>query len=144
MPKRHGSNPKRRIASTDRLDAGGRAALAERTTYVGSALHKSKPGNYGFQPPVNPRAWKSICDGLRVILAEEARDLFRRGIVTGMFSDFEDGELPKYVWSVDDDGEVYEAKISPGSNSYKGYRLEEEDAMRDTVLKEWKARNLAN
>jgi hypothetical protein len=62
----------------------------------------------------------------------------------GMFSDFEDYELPKYVWSVDDDGEVYEAKISPGSSSYKGYRLEEEDAMRDTVLKEWKARNLAN
>jgi hypothetical protein len=62
-----GSDPKRRIAPPERLDSGGRQALAAKLTYVGSALHKTKPGDYGFQPPVNPRPWKSICDGLRVI-----------------------------------------------------------------------------
>jgi len=57
----------------------------------------------------------------------------------GMFADFEDGDVPKYVWSVDDEGEAYEAKI--GSNSgYHGYRLEEEDELRKWVLKEWKER----
>jgi hypothetical protein len=77
-------------------------------------------------------------------LLGEARDLFRQGILVGMFSDFSLDERPKYVWSVDPDGEVYEAKISPGTNEYKGYRLEEEDAMRAVVVREWKRRNPAN
>lgn len=142
MRSRQGHDPKRRIAPRDRLDPSAREALTARLTYVGSALHKTKPGDYGFQPPVNPRPWKSVCDGLRVVLLTEARDLFRRGIRLGMFSDFYDGDgVPKYVWSVDDAGEAYEAKISPGTQAYKGYRLEEEDAMRDVVLKEWKRRN---
>ncbi len=113
-------------------------------TYVGSALHKRKPGDYGFRPPVNPRPWKSICDGKRVVLLAEARDLFRRGILLGMFSDFSEHGVPKYVWSVDDEGEAYEAKISPGTYEYKGYRLEEEDAMRELVLKEWAKRCATN
>ena len=62
----------------------------------------------------------------------------------GMFSELSPDEAPKYVWSVDPHGEVYEAKISPGTNEYKGYRLEEEDAMRAVVLREWKRRNPAN
>jgi len=94
---RQGSDPKRWIAPPERLDSGGRQALAAKLTYVGSALHKTKPGDYGFQPPVNPRPWKSICDGLRVILLAEARDLFRQGIWAGMFSGFPDDGIPKYV-----------------------------------------------
>lgn len=140
MRARQGRDPKRRIAGAERLDSAGRNALAGKLVYTGSPLHKTKPGDYGFQPPVSPRAWKSICDGVRVILLAEARSLFRQGICMGMFSDFQEGNLPKYVWSVDKTDEVYEAKISPGTNTYKGYRLEEEDAMRAVVLREWKKR----
>ena len=140
MRERSGHDPKRRIAAVGRLDPPGCEALAARLSYTGSALHKTKPGDYGFQPPVNPRPWKSICDGLRVILLPEAQSLFKRGIQLGMFSDFPEGGSPKYVWCVDDQGEAYEAKVSPGTNKYKGYRLEEEDNMRDVVLKEWKKR----
>ncbi len=53
-------------------------------------------------------------------------------------SEFAQGDIPKYVWSVDPDGEVYEAKI--GQGGYHGYRLEEEDDMRSLVLKEWRQR----
>jgi hypothetical protein len=56
----------------------------------------------------------------------------------GMFSDFLDNSQPKFVWSVDEMGEAYEAKID--SASYHGYRLEEEDNMRYVVLREWKRR----
>jgi hypothetical protein len=140
MRARRGRDPTRRIAPPDRIDAAGREALAARLIYVGSALHKTKPGDYGFHPPVNPRPWKSICDGVRVVLLAEARDLFRRGIHLGMFSEFGHAGVPKYVWSVDGAGEAYEAKISPGALAYKGYRLEEEDAMRAVVLKEWAER----
>lgn len=138
MRTRQGSNPKRRIAPADRLDSAAREALAARLTYTGSSHHKTKPGDYGFQPPVSPRPWKSICDGLRIILLDEARELLRQGILLGMFSDFPQDGVPKYVWSVDVDGEAYEAKISSGTYSYHGYRLEDDDAMRNVVLEEWR------
>ncbi len=137
MPRR-GDNPKRRIAPPDRLDEGGRGRLAARLVYIGSGHHKAHPGDYGFHPPVSPRPTKSLCDGKRVILKGEAEKLLREGARNGMFSDFPDGELPKYVWSVDADGEVYEAKID--SQGYHGYRLEEDDDFRGRVLKEWKVR----
>lgn len=141
---RRGNNPKRRLAALDRLNLAAREALAARLTYAGSALHKTKPGDYGFIPLVNPRPHKSICDGRREILLAEARGLFRAGILCGMVSDIADDEAPKYVWSVDEHGEAYEAKISAGTLTYHGYRLEEEDAMRSLILKEWKKRCLAN
>ncbi len=48
--------------------------------------------------------------------------------------------LPKFVWAVDEKGEVYEAKT--GNDGYHGYRLDEatEKNMRDVVLYEWKQR----
>jgi hypothetical protein len=140
MKARQGTDPKRRIVPAHELNAEEREALASRLIYVGSALHKTKPGDYGFHPPVNPRPWKSICDGLRVIVLAEARELFRQGILGGMFSKFPAGGAPKYVWTVDDAGEVYEAKV--GNNGYHGYRLEEDDAMRKLVLREWAKRCL--
>lgn len=135
MKARQGNNPKRRIVLIHDLNAEERKGLVSKLIYVGSALHKTKPGDYSFHPPVNPRPWKSICDGLRVIVLAEARELFREGILAGMFSKFPAGGVPKYVWAVDNKGEVYEAKI--GDDGYHGYRLEEDDAMRKLVLKEW-------
>lgn len=132
---REGNDPTRRIAPVGRLTADERLALADRLVYVGSALHKTKAGDYRFEPPVNPRPAKSICDGLRVIRLAEARELFRSGILHGIFSNFGADAIPKYVWTVDRDGEAYEAKI--GNDGYHGYRLEEEDRMRALVLKEW-------
>jgi hypothetical protein len=58
-------------------------------------------------------------------------------LLNGFFSDFPDGGTPKYVWSVDADGEVYEKVDSHG---YHGYRLEEEDDFRSLILKEWAKR----
>jgi hypothetical protein len=140
--RRQGNDPKRRIAAPDRLDPQKRHALASRLTYVGSGHHKLRPGNYGFQPPVNPRPWKSVCDGRRPISKEEAAALLRAGIANGMFSNFADNGTPKYVWAVDAEGEVYEAKL--GSDGYHGYRLEEEDDFRKLVLEEWRKRCRAN
>jgi hypothetical protein len=86
----------------------------------------------------NPRPWKSLCDGKRAVLKAEAEALLRQGVRNGLFSDFVDHQMPKYVWSVDGDGEVYEAKID--RDGYHGYRLEGEDDFRALVLKEWTRR----
>ena len=53
--------------------------------------------------------------------------------------------LPKYVWAVDRQGDVYESKLSRGTRDYHGYRLSEEQDydMKSLVAKEWEARNQA-
>ncbi len=139
---RQGNNPKRRIVSAGDLDLATRQALAGRLAYIGSSHHKRRPADYGFQPTINPRPWKSVCDGLRIIPRHAAAELFRLGIMKGMFSKLSDDGAPKYVWAVDAEGEAYEAKI--GNSGYHGYRLEEEDNFRELVMKEWKRRCPAN
>jgi len=58
-----------------------------------------------------------------------------------MFSEFSEGGVPKYVWAVDAQGEAYEAKTKPERETdYHGYRLSEDDGMREVVLKEWRKR----
>ncbi len=136
---RAGNNPKRRIAPPERLNQNERSALALRLIYVGSAIHKRFPGDYGFHPPCSPRPQKSLCDDKRIILKDEANSIFKAGIMKGMFSDYQTNEdMPKYIWSVDSNEEVYEAKI--GLGGYHGYRLGEDDAMRKVVLEAWRKR----
>ncbi|RYB07923.1 hypothetical protein D3272_02070 [Lichenibacterium ramalinae] len=142
MSRREGNRPDRRIAAATMMDERARHALSRRVTYVGSATHKLHPGDYGFQPPQNPRPTKSPCDAFRSVLLGEAQDLFRQGIMRGMVSAFGPGQVPKYVWCVDAAGEVYEAKTRPERETrYHGYRIgpDERDMCR-YVLKEWMQR----
>jgi len=124
--------PKRRVVSPDALTRAMLDSLALRVRYAlgprdNNGHHKLRPADYGFVPPANPRATKSVCDKLRPILAAEATALFRAGIAAGMTSLFEDGSTPKYIWAVDADGEVYEAKTHPPDVVYHGYRLGEDE-----------------
>lgn len=137
---RQSNNPKRRIAPPNSLDAQEQASLLAATRYVGSALHKRIPSNYGFHPPTNPRPHKSLCDDLRPVSSQEAQCLFAAGVGKSMISTHREGQLPKYIWSVDELGEAYEAKL--GNQGYHGYRLNEEGekAMRTLVLREWSLR----
>ena len=110
---------------------------------MGSAHHKSKPADYGFTPPTSPRPNKSLCDRKRIVRKEEAKALFLQGLSRGMVSRYAKNGFPKYVWAVDQYGEVYEAKVgSLDGQSYHGYALsadEERDQCR-LVITEWTAR----
>ena len=58
-----------------------------------------------------------------------------------MVSAFDPDGSPKYVWAVDGDGEVYEAKTKPPDMVYHGYRLgDNEEAMRRHIRDEWNKR----
>jgi len=139
--KRQGNRPNRRVAPVDSNSAEDLEALVARLRYEGTSLHKLHPGDYGFVPPVNPRPSKSPCDELRPILRAEAAKLFREGLVSGMVSRFDKGGTPKYVWAVDADGQVYEAKTKPPDTSYHGYRIgEDEPEMHRYILGEWRTR----
>lgn len=137
MPVRQSNNPKRRIAAPGALSPQQQEWLLAQAVYVGSSLHKMRPADYGFHPPVNPRPHKSLCDDLRPILAAEAVQLFAAGVRKGMVSTACINGLPKYVWSVDDRGEAYEAKWD--RDGYHGYRLDQdsEKYQRECVLRTW-------
>jgi len=140
MPVRQSTNPKRRIAESGAFGEEQQERLLVKARYIGSATHKRRPADYGFQPPTNPRPHKSLCDDLRSIPVAEARKLFAAGVRKGMVSTFCVDGLPKYVWGVDDHGEAYEAKWD--RDGYHGYRLDKEGEkyQRDCVLKAWSER----
>ncbi len=140
-PRRQVHRADRRVAPTGSVSPDQLTALAKRFRYEGTPLHKLHPGDYGFVPPVNPRPSKSPCDELRPVLRTEAMELFQKGVMAGMVSRFEPGGNPKYVWAVDADGEVYEAKTKPPDTSYHGYRLgDDEPEMRRYIIVEWRRR----
>lgn len=122
------------------MSAEQREQLLARVKYVGSALHKKRPADYGFRPLTNPRPHKSLCDDLRPLTAREATALFIAGVRKGMVSISCVDELPKYVWTVDDQGEVYEAKWE--RDGYHGYRLDKDSErdQRECVLSTWSKR----
>jgi hypothetical protein len=142
MTRRQGNRPDRRLTPSEVLAPSELARIAALARYGGSATHKLHPGDYGFVPPVNPRPSKSPCDDLRPVLKQEAATLLQQGIERGMVSRFGPDQVPKYVWAVDAQGEVYEAKTKPGQEIvYHGYRLgEDERQMRAEILKEWNKR----
>lgn len=77
---------------------------------------------------------------------EEAAKLLRNAFVRGMVSAYtlpsrRGGELPKYAWAVDDEDEVYEAKLGEDGSHYHGYRLSRDDKARKWILKEWRKRD---
>lgn len=142
MTKSAGNKKKRRIAALGVVPQEELNRVLEQVRYGGSANHKKHPGDYGFKPPVNPRASKSLCDGLRTVLKGEAQALLISGIKCGMVSEFPSDGLPKYVWCVDEKGEPYEAKLGEDGRTYHGYRLSNasDPSMRNEVLSEWRKR----
>lgn len=119
---RQGNRPDRRILPAGTLSVEALRHMAETARYGGAAYHKLRPGDYGFDPPVSPRPSKAVCDDKRIVLRDEAETLLRQGIRKGMISRPAPGQLPKYVWTVDGNGDVYEAKTKPGQETvYHGY-----------------------
>ena len=146
--KYEASNPKRRLAQSGHFSKNDLAYFADVARYEGRAYHKTRPADYGFHPPVSPRPTKSVCDDIRIIRKAEAEQLLLSGFARGMVSTHRQGNLslPKFVWAVDDQGEVYEAKLDGDGPGYHGYRINEyRDAgscvMRKQVLRAWKRRS---
>ena len=142
MPRRQGNNPTRRIQAAAAADPQVLERLRQEVPYTGSGHHKRRPANYRLQPPVSPRASKSLCDYDTRVSLEEAHALFIAGLERAMVSERCIGDRPKYVWAVSPEGRAYEAKLGGTNNAeYHGYELYgHEENMRQYVLHEWMTR----
>jgi len=142
VPKRQANNPKRRICPVETADRRVLKRLMREAPYAGSAHHKRYAEDYGFQPPVSPRANKSLCDYNKRVSRAAARGLFIAGLERAMVSEHCIEGLPKYVWAVSPEELVYEAKLGgAGNDEYHGYELYgQEEIMRQYVLHEWRTR----
>lgn len=143
MKKRNGKfNDKRRMINWKECDLQYLSNLASQAQYGGNPEHKMNPGDFKLTPPSSPRAGKSLCDSVKVFAKQEALALLRKGIRMGLVSDRVEGNWPKNVWSVMDDGTPLEAQIeSSEQGSYHGYPMQKEDPFRDKVIEEWRIRN---
>lgn len=139
--RRTSFDPTRRLSEPHDWSNEQRNELSSRVTYVGSGHHKRCPANYGLDR-TNPRRTATICDGERIFKLEEARALLASGIEKGMVSTALAAEgMPKYIWSVSDEGQAFEAKTSASTPwKYHGYPLDENDPLRERVLKAWEER----
>lgn len=141
IKKRRGHNPKRKLASADCWSSDKRQAQAELARYGGNPEHKTRPGDYGLNPPASPRPMKTLCDARRPFLKKEAETLLKEGIKRGMISHIGTEAWPKHVWAVSDEQEVFEAQLENSDQGvYHGYPLPLDDDFRGVVLSEWQKR----
>lgn len=134
-------NPKRRIKLIAPLDIERLGRLANAVSYGGNPEHKKDPGDFGLTPPSGPRQGKSLCDDANIFQREIALELLRRGLQAGLISEHHNGEWPKNIWAVSDEGKPLEAQLeNPESGSYHGYPMPEDDPLADEVLKRWRGR----
>lgn len=124
-------NRKDRRLMQGRLSDAERARLLLQVRYVGSGHHKRYPADYGLTA-THPRPQKTLCDLHRTVRLGEALRLLHEGIQQGWMSPFPPESFPKYIWSKDTHGVLYEAKTHPNTPGvYHGYPLYTDDPYHD-------------
>ena len=54
--------------------------LATKITYGGNPEHKRNPGDFGLQPPSQPRQGKTLCDEAEIFTRRDAQSLLRKAL----------------------------------------------------------------
>lgn len=140
---RHRFNFKRRIKHCTIEDVPYLSELFSRVSYGGNPQHKRNPGDFGLNPPRDPRPGKSLCDTIRVFKRTEALELLKKGIRHGLISEqINESGFPQCIWSVlqIERGDLIplESQIeNPYTGVYHGYPLPQTDPMYEEVLKRW-------
>lgn len=139
--RRSKPKPKTVIASLEDLTVAARQELARTARYCGSPYHKSRPADYGMEELPKPRPDKTRCDEERDFLQAEAIRLLTDGFKKGLVSRRTEGNWPQYVWAVDDEGVVYEARLTNREQGeYHGYPMRADDKFSEVVSREWRSR----
>lgn len=117
--------------------------MANKAVYTGNPKHKKNPGDFDLVPPSDPRPFASLCDNANIFRREEAQRLLKNAFRLGLVdSRSKPGEWPKIVWMVSESSMVLQGMYEKIDGHYHGFPvLDEEDPIRDEVLKVWRIRN---
>lgn len=131
-------NPKRKMLDWEgtAADLANAAALAIKVRYTGNPAHKRNPGDFNLTPPSAPRQNATLCDDAGIFTRADAKVLLEAGASKGLVDGRPSGEFPLLIWSVSDDGIVFEAELENATRGeYHGYPMPLSDPFRQEVLK---------
>lgn len=137
LAARSAPNDPRRIVQvfpnhTERLD------LLSKASYIPYSKHKKNPQAYGLKPYEGIHEDPTYCDehaGFGPQDMSRTQVLLERGIRAGLLGKSRKKGDPGLLWTVDDNGWIYEAQISnPGYGQYHGYPVLPNEAIAKKVL----------
>ena len=129
-------NDKRRIRQFD--DPIALSGLAARVRYTGNPGHKRNPGDFGLDPPAEPRDDKTLCDAAGIFSKSKAQWLLQEGIKRGLVSVQDRDGFPQNVGAVTNDGYPLEAQPENRTQGhYHDYPLPVNAPFRTRVLESW-------
>lgn len=131
-------NPKRRIRKWEgnAADISYGKALAAEVHYTGNPAHKRDPGDFDLTPPSAARQNATLCDDAGLFKRKDAKLLLRNGAKKGLVDARSKGEFPLLIWSVNDDGIVFEAQLENAEQGdYHGYPMPISDPLRPDILR---------
>ncbi len=134
---RSSGNDKRRLREPLPTNAWlGR--LAVRACFEGYPKHKLRPQAFNLEPFTGQREDVTYCDGHAQFTPADMQRvpvLLRRGILAGLVGHNDAQGDPTLVWTVDDTGWIYEARITiPGRALYHGYPVLRNEAIARPVI----------
>ncbi|CAB3647599.1 hypothetical protein [Achromobacter pestifer] len=142
MKPRRSVNPKRKLraAPQSEVERGWLDVAASKVAYGGNPEHKRNPGDFGLQPPAQPRQGKSLCDHAELFRRSEAVALLRTAFRRGLVSIQERNGWPQNVWAVAANGVPLEAMLENAeTGTYHGYPMLPSDPLIGDVLARWEA-----
>jgi hypothetical protein len=131
IPPRRSENTKRRLA--DDVPLAARAQLLATVRFAGSSKHKRNPSIFGLEPFRGIRGDATLCDAhANFQPADMVRvpSLIRRGVNAGL--------VGTNVWTVDDNGWIYEAEITNRDHQeYHAYPVRPAESIAEKVYERY-------
>ena len=136
MIQRSSENEKRRLREPT-PNAQVLLALVARARFEGWGKHKRQPRAFGLDPAPSDTD-DTFCDGHAGFSPSDmprVPRLLERGIIAGLIGHNDAKGDPTLIWTVDDSGWIYEARITtPTQAVYHGYPLLPVDAFARKVI----------
>lgn len=137
---RDGRNKERRLVEPA-PDQTYREALAGRAEYGASPKHKHGPYKFGLSPYTGAKEDSTFCDAhadFRPTDMDRIPGLLLRGISAGLIGKGDAKGDPPLLWTVDDNGWIYEARITnPGQALYHAYPVLLNEAIARKVIERY-------
>jgi hypothetical protein len=117
MRKRKTFNSKRRML--EECNPHDLEDWVQNVRYGGNPEHKKNPGDFGLQPPAEPRSDKTLCDEVGIFDRKLATGLLKEGIQRGLVAVQMRAKFPQNVWAVTQNGQPLEAQLeNPAQGIY--------------------------